>query len=183
MRLPLSAEEYTYFGRGPQETYWDRKAGARMGIWETSATDSYVAYVRPQENGHHVDCQWLEFAPLTLVGECFEFNALRNCVEDFDSEEAVQHDYQWDNLHADEDHSPENAKDARRRQHHIDDIVPRDYVELCLDGVQTGIGGYDSWGQRTDPERTHFSNEDFSFSFTMVPDGATGFRKAYRYAY
>lgn len=183
MRLPLSAEEYTYFGRGPQETYWDRKAGARMGIWETSATDSYVAYVRPQENGHHVDCQWLEFAPLTLVGECFEFNALRNCVEDFDSEEAVQHDYQWDNLHADEDHSPENAKDARRRQHHIDDIVPRDYVELCLDGLQTGIGGYDSWGQRTDPERTHFSNEDFSFSFTMVPDGATGFRKAYRYAY
>lgn len=183
MRLPLSAEEYTYFGRGPQETYWDRKAGARMGIWETSATDSYVAYVRPQENGHHVDCQWLEFAPMTLVGECFEFNALRNCVEDFDSEEAVQHDYQWDNLHADEDHSPENAKDARRRQHHIDDIVPRDYVELCLDGVQTGIGGYDSWGQRTDPERTHFSNEDFSFSFTMVPDGATGFRKAYRYAY
>lgn len=176
MRLPVDAEEYTYFGRGPQETYWDRKAGARMGIWETSASESYVPYVRPQENGHHVDCQWLEIGKMTVVGG-FEFNALRNCVEDFDSEEAVQHDYQWDNLHAEEDHSPENAKDARRRQHHIDDIVPRDYVELCIDGVHTGIGGYDSWGQRTDPSRTHFSNADFSFSFTIVPDGTTGLRK------
>lgn len=183
MRLPLSAEEYTYFGRGPQETYWDRKAGARMGIWETSATESYVAYVRPQENGHHVDCRWLAFDDMTVFGNSFEFNALRNSVEDFDSEEAVQHDYQWDNLHADEDHNPENAKDSRRRQHHINDIVPRDYVELCIDGVQTGIGGYDSWGQRTDPERTHFSNEDFSFTFTIVPDRAAGFRKASRYTY
>lgn len=182
MRLPLSAEKYTYFGRGPQETYWDRKAGARMGIWKTSALESYVPYVRPQENGHHVDCQWLEFEDMTLVGG-FEFNALRNSVEDFDSEEAVQHDYQWDNLHAEEDHSPENARNVRRRQHHIDDIVPRDYVELCIDGVQTGIGGYDSWGQRTDPERTLFSNQDFSYSFTVVPDGIFRFSKAYRYSY
>ena len=182
MRLPLSASEYTYFGRGPQENYWDRKAGARMGIWKTSAEDAYEPYVRPQENGHHTDCQWLEFEDMTLVGG-FEFNALRNSVEDFDSEEAVQHDYQWDNLHAEEVHDPAQAKNNRRRQHHIDDVVARDYVELCVDGVHTGIGGYDSWGQRTDPERTLFSNEDCSFSFTIVPDGTFCFRKAYTLSY
>ena len=182
MRLPLSAEEYTYFGRGPQETYWDRKAGARMGIWETSATESYVPYVRPQENGHHTDCAWLKFDDMTFVGG-FEFNALRNSVEDFDSEEAVQHDYQWDNLHAEEVHDPAQARNNRRRQHHIDDIVPRDYVELCIDGVHTGIGGYDSWGQRTDVSRTHFSDQDFSFSFTVVPDGTFLLTKAYNYIY
>lgn len=181
-RLPLAAEEFTYFGRGPQETYWDRKAGARMGIWETSATESYVPYVRPQENGHHADCRWLEFEDMTIVGD-FEFNALRNSVEDFDSEEAVQHDYQWDNLHADEVQDPAQARNNRRRQHHIDDIVPRDYVELCIDGVHTGIGGYDSWGQRTDPSRTHFSNQDLTFSFTVVPDGTFCFRKAYSLVY
>lgn len=182
MRLPLSAEEYTYFGRGPQENYWDRKAGARMGIWETSATESYVPYVRPQENGHYTDCEWLEFEEMTIVGD-FEFNALRNSVEDFDSEEAVQHDYQWDNLHAEEVHDPAQARNNRRRQHHIDDVVARDYVELCIDGVHTGIGGYDSWGQRTDASRTHFSNQDLAFSFTVVPDGTFCFRKAYDYVY
>lgn len=182
MRLPLSAENYSYFGRGPQENYWDRKAGARMGIWKTTATDAYVPYVRPQENGHHTDCRWIEFKDMTVVGE-FEFNALRNSVEDFDSEEAVQHDYQWDNLHAAEVHDPAEAKDNRRRQHHIDDVVARDYVELCIDGAHTGIGGYDSWGQRTDPERTHFSNQDLSFSFTIVPDCTFCFKKAYDFKY
>lgn len=182
MRLPLSAENYSFFGRGPQENYWDRKSGARMGIYETSATESYVPYVRPQENGHHTDCKWLEFKDMTVVGD-FEFNALRNSVEDFDSEEAVQHDYQWDNLHAAEVHDPAEAKDNRRRQHHIDDIVPRDYVELCIDGVHTGIGGYDSWGQRTDESRTHFSNQDFSFGFTIVPQRTFCFRKAYNLTY
>lgn len=182
MRLPLSAENYTYFGRGPQENYWDRNSGARMGIWNTSATAEYVPYVRPQENGHHTDCQWLEFDDMTLVGE-FEFNALRNSVEDFDSEEAVQHDYQWDNLHAEEVHDPAQAKNNRRRQHHINDVVARDYVELCVDGVHTGIGGYDSWGQRTDADRTQFSNQDCSYSFTIVPSGTFVFRKAYTFAY
>ena len=170
MRLPLSAENYTYYGRGPQETYWDRKAGARLGIWETSATESYVAYVRPQENGHHVDCRWVDFGVLTVKGDNFEFNALRNSVEDFDSEEAIQHDYQWDNLHAEEVHDPAQAKNNRRRQHHINDIVPRDYVEFCIDGFQTGVGGYDSWGQRTDASRTGWSNEDFSFNFYILPN-------------
>ena len=170
MRLPLSAEKFSYFGRGPQETYWDRKSGARLGIWESSASESYTAYVRPQENGHHTDCRWLKFDGLTISGDCFEFNALRNCVEDFDSEEAVQHDYQWDNLHPAEIHDPQEARNVRRRQHHIDDIVPRDYVELCIDGFQTGVGGYDSWGQKTDPSRTRWSNEDFSFCFYIIPD-------------
>jgi beta-galactosidase len=119
---------------------------------------------------------------MTLVGG-FEFNALRNSVEDFDSEEAVQHDYQWDNLHAEEVHDPAQAKNNRRRQHHINDVVARDYVELCVDGVHTGIGGYDSWGQRTDADRTQFSNQDCSYSFTIVPSGTFVFRKAYTFAY
>ena len=176
MRLPVSAENYTYFGRGPQETYWDRKSGARLGIWNTSATESYVAYVRPQENGHHTDCRWVDFGILAVHGDGFEFNALRNSVEDFDSEEAVQHDYQWDNLHAAEVHDPAEAKDSRRRQHHIDDIVPRDYVEVCVDGFHTGVGGYDSWGQRTEPSRTGWSDEDFSFHFYLVPGTGSSVR-------
>lgn len=170
-RLPASADEYTYYGRGPHENYWDRKAGARLGIWNTSATDSYVAYVRPQENGHHTDCMWADFGALKIMGDRFEFNALRNSVEDFDSEEAVQHDYQWSNFRADEKgHDPAVAKNRIRRQHHIDDIVPRDYVEVCVDGFHTGVGGYDSWGSRAEASRTGWSNEDFSFSFYIIPE-------------
>ena len=169
-RLPVQADEYTYYGRGLHENYWDRKAGARLGIWKTSATESYVPYVRPQENGHHTDCRWVDFGALKIMGDRFEFNALRNSVEDFDSEEAVQHDYQWRNFTADESHDPAAAKDRLRRHHHIDDIVPRDYVEVCIDGFHTGVGGYDSWGSRPETFRTGWSHEDFSFSFYIIPE-------------
>ncbi|MBO5876780.1 MAG: DUF4981 domain-containing protein [Bacteroidales bacterium] len=169
-RLPVQAYEYTYYGRGLHENYWDRKAGARLGIWKTSATESYVPYVRPQENGHRTDCRWVDFGALKIMGDRFEFNALRNSVEDFDSEEAVQHDYQWRNFSADEVHDPAAAKNRLRRQHHIDDIVPRDYVEVCIDGFHTGVGGYDSWGSRAEYSRTGWSSEDFSFSFYIIPE-------------
>ena len=168
-RLPVQADEYTYYGRGSHENYWDRKAGARLGIWKTSATESYVPYVRPQENGHRTDCRWVDFGAMKIIGDRFEFNALRNSVEDFDSEEAVQHDYQWRNFSADEVHDPAAAKNRTRRQHHIDDIVPRDYVEVCIDGFHTGVGGYDSWGSRPEDSRTGWNCENFSFSFYIIP--------------
>lgn len=169
-RLPVQADEYTYYGRGSHENYWDRKAGARLGIWKTSATESYVPYVRPQENGHRTDCRWVDFGAMKIIGDRFEFNALRNSVEDFDSEEAIQHDYQWRNFSADEVHDPAAAKNRTRRQHHIDDIVPRDYVEVCIDGFHTGVGGYDSWGSRPEDSRTGWSCENFSFSFYIIPE-------------
>ncbi len=184
MRLPASADKFEYFGRGPHENYWDRKASAHMGKWKSSASAAYVPYIRPQENGHRTDCKWLLIGNLTLVAQTeFEFNALRNSVEDFDSEEAVEYDYQWLNSSPDDEKDPEKAKDVLRRQHHYCDITPRDYVELCIDYKQTGIGGYDSWGARTEKERTLWSNHDYNFNFTIVPRGIFWVRKPWIYEY
>lgn len=35
--------------------------------------------------------------------------------------------------------------------HHVNDIVPRDFVEVCVDMKQQGVGGYDSWGAHPEP--------------------------------
>ena len=43
---------YTYFGIGPHETYPDRKIG-RVGTWQSTVSDQYTPYVRPQENSGH----------------------------------------------------------------------------------------------------------------------------------
>jgi beta-galactosidase len=48
-------ESLTWLGRGPHETYPDRKRGARIGRWASTVTDQLVPYVRPQENGGHAD--------------------------------------------------------------------------------------------------------------------------------
>ena len=55
-------EDATWYGRGPHESYPDRKRGARIGRWESSVNDLATPYIRPQENGGRADVRWLELA-------------------------------------------------------------------------------------------------------------------------
>ena len=48
-----------WFGRGPVETYPDRKRGAPIQRWSSNAGDEYVPYVKPQEHGGHEDVRWV----------------------------------------------------------------------------------------------------------------------------
>lgn len=184
MRLPSSADSFTYFGRGPQENYQDRYTGAMTGIYDSSAEAEYVPYVRPQECGHHTGCRWIEIGGMTFIAEDeFAFNALRQSVEDLDSEEAAGCDYQWRNWDPADPKDPEAARNVLRRQHHINDVPVRDFVELCIDYAQTGVGGYDSWGAHTEEERTLWTDRDYGFSFTIVPATVLGRNKAVKFTY
>ena len=148
-RLPASREDFTYFGRGPQENYIDRCSGALLGLYRSNATDEYFPYVRPQECGHHTDCRWLSIGGMTIVGDkTFEFNALRISTEQLDP----------------------RKEDGERFYGHVNDITPQNFTELCIDGGMTGVGGYDSWGARPEPSRTLWTDQDYSFSFAIIPD-------------
>ncbi|MGI9595936.1 MAG: glycoside hydrolase family 2 TIM barrel-domain containing protein, partial [Acidimicrobiales bacterium] len=63
-----------WFGPGPDETYPDRRASARLGLWQSPVEDQYHPFVVPQEHGAHVDCRWFELvddegAGMRIVGE------------------------------------------------------------------------------------------------------------------
>jgi beta-galactosidase len=58
--LQPELEELVYYGRGPHETYPDRKRGGLVGRWQSTVREQYVPYVRPQENGGHADVRWFE---------------------------------------------------------------------------------------------------------------------------
>ena len=142
-RLHASNDYFSYFGRGPKENYIDRKEGSLIGYYTSSAKAEYFPYVRPQECGHHCDVRRLEFADMTILAdEYMEFNALRNAVEDFDLE----------------------------RQTHVNDITSnmRDYVEVCLDWRQMGVGGYDSWGAVPDDYAMIPAGENYEWGFTII---------------
>jgi beta-galactosidase len=51
-------EQVAWFGRGPHETYIDRKAGAWLGRFTGSVDEQYVPYCMPQECGNKVDVRW-----------------------------------------------------------------------------------------------------------------------------
>ncbi len=170
MRLSAAYEQLEYYGRGPHENYTDRNSGAFVGRFRSMAGEQYYAYVRPQENGHHTDVRWLALTDragkglLVSADETIEFNALRNSVEDFDSQEADR-PYQQNG---------ENRENRVKKQTHINDIRPRDYVELCIDERMMGLAGDNSWGARPYEPYTLKADQSRSYGFTLVPVASAG---------
>jgi len=108
-------ERLRYYGRGPWENYADRKASARLGIFESSVAAEYVPYVMPQEHGHHCDTRWIELRSprdsiLVEAGAPFGFN-----VSHF------------------------TAEDLFRARHTVD-LSPRREVFLTIDATHRGVG-------------------------------------------
>ena len=170
LRFRVADDAFRYFGRGPVENYCDRNTGTFKTIWSSTASAEYYPYVRPQETGHHTDVNWLEIGGVKVTADtAFEFNALRQRVEDLDSEYADNRPYQWNNFRPDEDHSPETGYLKLRRQTHLNDVPVRDFTEVCIDFRMTGVGGYDSWYQRPEPARTLWADTAYSYSFTLIP--------------
>ena len=174
-RLPVSMNKVEYFGRGPGENYIDRASGSKVGRYSTTAEDMYFPYVRPQENGHRTDTRWVALSGkaglMVVADETIGFNALKNSVEDFDSEENSNRPYQWNNFSSEEiaARNDADAKNKKPRQTHINDISPQNFVEVCVDMKQQGVAGYNSWGARPLPEYSIPANQTYKWGFTLVP--------------
>ena len=177
-RLPADMNQVQYFGRGPGENYIDRQSASFVDLYQTTADAMYTNnYVRPQENGHRTDTRWVSLSRkngkgLKIVADqTIGFNALRNSVEDFDSEEAVGKLRQWNNFTPEEiaNRSEEKAKNVLRHMTHVNDITPRNFVEVCVDMKQQGVAGFNSWGDRPLPEFTMPANQEYKWGFTLIP--------------
>lgn len=151
-RMPKSYTNVVYYGRGPEENYQDRWYGTDLGVYRSAVADMYFPYIRPQENGHHVDTKWLAVgrgsrgskALLIVADDKMEFNTLNSSVESFDTGDTA-------------------------RAGHINDIKAQNYTEVCLDYKMMGVGGDDSWGAPPYLKYRLFADKNYSFGFTMIP--------------
>lgn len=74
MTLPGAYNLVTWYGRGPHESYDDRKESAMVGVYSGTVDEQYVPYIYPQENGNKTDVRWAAFtgvggAGLLVVGQ------------------------------------------------------------------------------------------------------------------
>ncbi|MEG1634981.1 MAG: glycoside hydrolase family 2 TIM barrel-domain containing protein [Rikenellaceae bacterium] len=176
LRVGATFTHANYYGRGPQENYIDRNWGTDLGYYSTNIDDFYFPYVRPQENGHHTDTRFMAIGKgkngsnglLFVADDLFGFNAHRNSVDDFDTQES-KHSYQFENKRPSESHADEDAKNLLRKHTHINDITPRDFVEINIDYKQQGLGGDDSWGSRPYEKYQIPSSADYKWGFSIVP--------------
>jgi len=130
--LPEELDRVEWYGRGPQEAYWDRKTGARIGRWSTTVDSLYHPYVRPQENGQRADVRWMTLTDqaaygLLVTGPApLDVTASRFLTGDLDP-------------------------GPRKAQRHAVELEPRDLVRLNVDFRQMGVGGVHSWGPTAIP--------------------------------
>jgi beta-galactosidase len=83
LKLPKTFKTVRWYGRGPWDSYPDRKQSAMIGVWTDSVAGEYVHYPRPQDCGNHEDCSWVELSDdegktirIEAVGAPFSFSAL-----------------------------------------------------------------------------------------------------------
>ena len=96
--LPDDFEQLEWYGRGPWDSYPDRKQSALIGWWKSTVTDQFVHYPRPQDNGNHEDCVSVVLKTkkgktfrVEAVDAPFSFSALHYTAEDL---AAVRHDFE-----------------------------------------------------------------------------------------
>jgi beta-galactosidase len=144
MTMPTGFEQFTWYGNGPQPTYWDRKQGAKVGKYTSTIDDMFIDYSRPQENGNKTDVRWFTLTNsdgigLMAMGEpLLSTSAWHYTMRDMELA-----DYTYE-------------------------MPYREYVTLNIDHKQTGVGGDNSWGARPHDEFTLWPKK-YSYSFRLRP--------------
>ena len=142
MFLNKKMDEITYFGMGPQESYRDKHQASCHGLFRSKVAQMHEDYIRPQENGSHYDCDYVELTN----GQCgiaavsknpFSFNASVYTQEEL---ERVSHNYE---------------------------LKESDSTVFCMDYAMNGIGSNSCGPDVLDKYR--FAEEAFQFQFELIP--------------
>jgi beta-galactosidase len=147
--LPARFTGVTWYGRGPHESYADRKTGAAVGVYSSTVAEQYHVNIRPQEQGYKTDVRWVVLSDASGTGLLAVGAPLLGTAASPYLEEDLD--------------GPRGAGQTR-----MIDLPKRDVVSWNLDLGQMGVGGDTSWGARTHPEYT-FPARPYSYSFRLRP--------------
>ncbi len=146
--LPGSFKKVEWFGRGPHESYWDRKTSAAIGHYSGSVWKQTFRYVRPQETGNKTDVRW-------MAQSNGKVGIMAKGLPTFDGS---VHQYPYEDL----DYIPKSQKHGKL------DIKPQDHVDWLIDYKQIGVGGDNSWGAKPHHQYTLYPG-DYSYTFMLIP--------------
>ena len=143
MRVPADYTQVEYYGRGPWENYPDRLHAAFVGHYKMALADFQTEYIHPQDNGNRCDVRWLTLS--SPQGSLRVMGQQPLCIR------------AWD-------YGEEDLEGAT----HPNEIQRGRFVNLNIDLNIHGVGGIDTWGQRTLPQYTIDGNRACHYTFSLI---------------
>ena len=97
MVLPEGAEQVSWYGNGPVETFSDRKTNGRQGVWSSTVSEMFYPYMKADDTGTLTDVKWIsvknpknESSVLISAEGTVEASALHFYPKDFDADHVYQ---------------------------------------------------------------------------------------------
>lgn len=133
-------DNLTWYGMGSEETYADRRHGAKLGIYSSKVADNMAKYLVPQECGNKVGVRYARIADAKGRGMMFEGDELSFSALPYTP------------------HELENAA-------HVYELPQVHHTIVRVALAQMGVGGDDSWGSLVHPEYHIDVTKPLKFTF------------------
>ena len=133
-------DNLTWYGMGPDETYADRRHGAKLGIYSNKVADNMAKYLVPQECGNKVGVRYARLVDAKGRGMMFDGDELSFSALPYTP------------------HELENAA-------HVYELPQVHHTIVRVALAQMGVGGDDSWGSLVHPEYHIDVTKPLEFTF------------------
>ncbi|WP_245564871.1 glycoside hydrolase family 2 TIM barrel-domain containing protein [Spirosoma panaciterrae] len=150
-QLPATFNTVSWYGRGPFESYTDRKDAAKVGHYTSKLADQFFPYTMAQENGNKTDVRWVQLTndlnqSLLIVSDLATSSLLTVNARDYTDDALL-----------------------KAKQPDTQEVERGSVTVLNVDMAQMGLGGDDSWSPRVHPEYLLPATKPYTYSFRMRP--------------
>jgi beta-galactosidase len=149
MQMPKEYAVVEFYGDGPFENYADRNSASVLGLYRQTVQEQFYSYIRPQENGNKTQVRWWKMLEIGGTGLMFHSDAPLS---------ASALNYSIESL----------CDGLNKEQKHSQEVSPVDYVNVCIDHRQYGLGCVNSWGALP-IEEYRLPYQDYEYSFVISP--------------
>ncbi len=147
LQIPSEYDQLEWFGRGPLESYSDKKTGAFFGNYQESVKNDFTHYVRPQESSNKAEVHWAELRNtagrglrIESVGYPVSFSAWPFTQEQIE------------------------------KSNRIEELTFGETITLNIDHKQMGVGGDNTWNLDARPHKAfQVDAKPYSYSFKIIP--------------
>jgi beta-galactosidase len=163
LTLPDHFHLTSWYGRGPHETYWDRKSSGKIGIYHGAVNDQFHRYSRPQETGNKTDLRWISLSS----------DILRLTVYPADDQLLSGSTWPFNTAELDYVEGKDGGQSASGlvpvSTRHGAAIKTGSLVQWNIDHLQMGLGGDTSWGRLVHKAYTIPPGE-YRYAFVIIPE-------------